>query len=77
MFNIFPNPTTGNITIDLGEINQRIKATLTNSLGQVVLTQQFESTDLINIDTDAPSGIYYLNLETDLGISKTVKVLKE
>lgn len=76
-FSIFPNPTSENITIDLGGVKQNIKATLTNSVGQVLLTQQFESTDIINMDIDAPIGIYFLQLETTEGEIKTLKVLKE
>jgi hypothetical protein len=76
-FQLYPNPTKGNITIDLREQKQNIKATLTNSLGQLILTQQFESTDIINMNIDIPTGIYILQLETDNRETKTIKVLKE
>jgi len=74
--NVYPNPTSGNINIDLKEVKQDIKATITNSLGQVIFIQNFEATNLISIDIDAPSGIYFLNLKSDRE-SKTIKVLKE
>ena len=73
---LYPNPTTGSITIDLGEIKQGIQATLTNSLGQVISKEQFE-TDIININIDSPSGIYFLKIETVDGETKTVKIIKE
>jgi hypothetical protein len=75
--NSFPNPTTGNISVDLGDLQKDVKATLTNSLGQVLLTQKFESTDFINMDIDAPTGIYFLQIKTPMGVSKTIKILKE
>lgn len=62
--NIFPNPTTGNITIDLGELKQGVKATLTNSLGQIILTKEYSSTDFINLNLGYPKGLYFLRLET-------------
>lgn len=74
---LYPNPTTRTINIDLGELKTGVKATLTNSLGQVILTQQFESTDIINLDIGAPTGIYFLQIETTEGETKTLKVLKE
>jgi Leucine-rich repeat (LRR) protein len=74
---LYPNPTTSNFTLDLGEIIQDIKATLTNNLGQLMLTQQFESTSIISIDIDSPPGIYFLQIETFTGETKTIKVLKE
>ena len=77
IFNIYPNPTTGKVRVDLGKIKQEVKATLTNNLGQVILTQQFESTNIINVEIDAPTGIYFLQIETDNGETKTIKVLKE
>lgn len=76
-FQLYPNPTTDNITIDLGDTYTNIKATLTNSLGQIVLTKKIGSTDSINLDIDAPKGIYFLKLETASGETKTIKVLKE
>ena len=75
-FSLYPNPTTGFINLDLGEMKQDIKTTLTNSLGQTILTRQFESTDVINIDIDAPKGIYFLQLEVD-GEVITKKIIKE
>ncbi|PCI93602.1 MAG: secretion protein [Flavobacteriales bacterium] len=73
---LYPNPTTENITIDLGEIKQNVKATLTNSLGQVILSKNYTSTNIINLDIDAPSGIYFLHLEID-GEVITKKIIKE
>lgn len=74
---LYPNPTTGNITITLGEVKQEIKATLTNNLGQVILSQQFVLTDIINMDIDALTGIYFLQIETIEGETKTLKVIIE
>ena len=74
---LYPNPFNSKITIDLGEIKQKTKITLTNSLGQVLLTENYASTNIINLNIDAPKGIYFLQLETDNGESRTIKVLKE
>lgn len=74
---LYPNPSNSNITIDLGEIKQKTKITLTNGIGQVLLTENYESTTLINLTIDAPKGIYFLQIETDNGESRTIKVLKE
>jgi Leucine-rich repeat (LRR) protein len=73
---LHPNPTSGNINIDLVNVEKTIKTTLTNSLGQVILTQFHESTDHFDVNIDGPSGIYFLNLECE-GVFKTFKVLKE
>jgi hypothetical protein len=73
----YPNPTTSPLNIDLGEALSNIKVTLTNSLGQVLLSENYTSTSFINLNIDAPTGIYFLQLETANGETKTIKVLKE
>ena len=60
---LYPNPTTGNITIELGEVKQDLKITITNSIGQVILSYNYASTDLINLDLNYPKGLYFLRLE--------------
>jgi hypothetical protein len=72
----YPNPTKGIVTIDLGEVKQDVEATLTNSLGQIIVTENYSSTNFINIDIDTPKGIYFLQLEVD-GELITKKIIKE
>ncbi len=73
---IYPNPTTGNITIDLEEITSNISISLTNYLGQVVFTKNYLSTDQIKLDINAPKGIYILRLESDKEEVVTRKIIK-
>jgi len=73
---LYPNPTTGNVFIDLGELKKDIKATLINSIGQVVLTRNYVSTKSINFDIDLPKGLYFLTLETD-GEVISKKIIKQ
>tara|TARA_B100000809_G_C15045352_1_gene497028 strand:- start:137 stop:1207 length:1071 start_codon:yes stop_codon:yes gene_type:complete len=73
---IYPNPTTGNFTIDLGEIKEDVKATLTNGLGQLTLIENYNSTNLINLDINAPKGIYFLQIEID-GDVITKRIINE
>jgi hypothetical protein len=73
---LYPNPTMGNINVVLGKVKQDIKTTLTNSLSQVILFKNYTSTNFINLDMDAPKGIYFLQLEVD-GQVITKKIIKE
>lgn len=74
-FLIFPNPTTGNIFIDLGSIKQELKATLINSLGQILLVKNYKSIVYFKLNLDYPKGIYFLTLESE-GEVITKKILK-
>lgn len=74
---IYPNPTKGAVNIELREENGTwLHTTLRNQLGQIVLSQKFENTDNISLDIEAPKGIYFLTLETEIGESKFIKVIK-
>ena len=74
-FSLYPNPTTGNFTIDLGETFTDVKTTLTNSLGQVILTENYTLTNFINLDINTPKGIYFLQIVSN-GESKTIRIIK-
>ena len=52
-FNLYPNPTTGRVTIEgTGRL------TITNTLGQTVLTRDITDTETI----DLPMGVWFVNL---------------
>jgi Leucine-rich repeat (LRR) protein len=72
---LYPNPTTGSITIDLGGIKTNLNMTLINSIGQAIFTQEYESTEIVKINVDAPKGIYFLELETTIGEYKIIKII--
>jgi len=52
-----------------------INLRLTNALGQVILTKNYESTNRINFDLDTPKGVYFLQVDID-GQVITKKILK-
>ncbi|NQX98416.1 MAG: T9SS type A sorting domain-containing protein [Flavobacteriales bacterium] len=72
----YPNPTDGAVTIDLKEDKQNVKATLTNSLGQIILSENYTSTNSINFNIETPKGVYFLQLEVD-GEMITKKIMKQ
>ena len=74
---LYPNPTTGSINVEIGEHRASLMTTITNNLGSVILTQAFESSDFIHLEISAPAGIYFLQIETSEGETKTLKVIKE
>ncbi len=73
--NIFPNPTTGQLCINLEKVNT-IKAKLINSLGQTIFTNSYTSTNTIKLEVNGPSGVYFLQLVTPDGETKIIKVIK-
>lgn len=74
---LYPNPTTGNVSIDLGETRDNLEITLNNNLGQRVLSKHFKATDFINIEMNVAAGIYFLQLKTAQGQVEVIKLLKQ
>lgn len=72
---IYPNPTSGQLSISLEEAKTGVLRVL-NSLGQVVLEDTFDGVTELNIALDGPAGIYFLQIEFD-GQVITKKVVKE
>ncbi len=61
---IFPNPTTGNLIIDLSQMtDQKLEITFFNCLGQPIEKRTVQPTSKINIDLSAQEkGIYFLQI---------------
>jgi photosystem II stability/assembly factor-like uncharacterized protein len=73
---IYPNPTTDRVTINLDQKYKEVVVRVSNVIGQVVFSQNYKSTSSINLEMNATSGIYFVDVQTEKGKSKTVKVIK-
>jgi hypothetical protein len=76
-FNFHPNPTNGQLTVDLGQSYGTVSVTVMTVSGQEVEVINASNTDKINIDLKGASGIYLLKVETDLGQSAVLRVMKK
>lgn len=62
---IFPNPVQSILHIDPGTTQDKIEVSVTNSLGQALLHEQYLNHGQISLDLGAfPSGLYFLKLRT-------------
>lgn len=73
----YPNPSSGNITIDLNQSFSKVNITVNNIVGQTILERNFENTDKINFDINGNSGIYFIDIQNESGLKTNLKVLKE
>jgi hypothetical protein len=74
---VFPNPTTGNITIDLGAIYPSIKARILDLNGQLVGSRKFTNSRTIDLSIEGTSAYYLVELLVPGQEKVVVKVLKE
>lgn len=73
---IFPNPTNGNLTIDLGADANDYKVTLKNSFGQIISFTEQPLNNIIHLNIDEPSGIYILEIVYNDAVY-TKKIIKQ
>jgi hypothetical protein len=74
---VFPNPTVGDITIQLDKEYSIIEIELVNVTGQLIMKKQELLTGKsIGLNFDATSGIYFLSVKVDNEISSTFKIIK-
>ncbi len=76
-FIVYPNPTSGTITIDLGQSYSRISVSIRNLDGQLIATERFKNTRQLDIDIDGSKVYYLVEIQTSAGKSGVVKVLKK
>ena len=73
---LYPNPSTGNIRIDLGKVYADLTIEITNSVGQKVSTKKVAFAENIQLEIDGAAGIYFVRISSDEG-SSTFKVIKD
>jgi len=76
VLSIYPNPTQGNLTIQLGETYTNVTLTLTNVLGQVILTKAYDQTDVLQLEWEGAPGMYTFYLSTAEGNVASGKVYR-
>jgi hypothetical protein len=76
-FSFHPNPTVGQVTIDLGQLYGAVSVTVMTLSGQEVEVFTKSNADEIKVDLKGTPGMYLLKVETDLGESAVLRVVKK
>ncbi len=77
LFVIYPNPTSGNFTIDLDREYKEVTIRVVNVVGQTISTKHFYATGKLAFTINSDKGIYFVSVLTSDGENKTFKVAKE
>ncbi len=74
---IFPNPTDGAFTVSIPTItSEPALITITNMVGEKIKEVTTNTNTLQQLELNAPTGIYFLNIKTNEGVHN-VKVVKK
>ncbi len=77
IFNIFPNPSSGQITIETGFLSkQDLTIEVINSLGQIVYTKSMQISEREELNLNLLKGIYFVKIYGD-DFRKTEKLIIE
>jgi len=72
---VSPNPTSGNVLVDLGGIYHEISIAVTDQSGRLTQSMRKKNVDRIEINLSQPKGIYLLTIQ-DGKHRATAKVIK-
>lgn len=61
---IYPNPTSGPLYIDLGEIHANITLTLSDLSGRIVSSSVYHRQQVLTIQMEQPAGTYFLLIKS-------------
>jgi hypothetical protein len=63
-YNIFPNPTSGVLNIDVDKSYSTVEVLITNNLGGVELSKTFINSQTLSLELNIPAGMYVLEVKT-------------
>jgi hypothetical protein len=61
---VYPNPTNGNFSVDLGEKYAHIKINITDINGSLIQSSEYKNSQILNLSITEPKGIYLMIIES-------------
>jgi uncharacterized delta-60 repeat protein len=73
---VYPNPNSGNFTVDIGQVIDKVEVIVLDLQGRIVLQKVFTQTQLFQMNIYDSEGIYIVSISSEHGKS-LVRILKE
>jgi len=64
---VYPNPSEGNITIDLGKRYRTSSVLVRDVSGKIIFENEYRNDQIIEVKLDAPAGVYFTLIKTEYG----------
>ena len=64
-FVVYPNPSKGNFTIDLGTTLHSIRISISDLTGRIIQSNEYNNVQLLNLSLDKPAGMYFITISSD------------
>ncbi|WP_343912604.1 S8 family peptidase [Aquimarina litoralis] len=75
-FSAYPNPTQGEVAIQLNDTYTNVGIVIRNMAGDVIYADHQKETDRFDVELKGYKGLYFVKIITDDGETKTMKLLK-
>jgi hypothetical protein len=60
---LYPNPTAGNFSIDLGSVYESVEISIVNVKGQLIYSKPIAQSQILNLSIEEPAGIYTISIQ--------------
>lgn len=77
MTRIYPNPTTGDCTLDLGGMHTEVLVQVYDLTGRLVRSLRKHQVQTLQVTLPRQTGIYYLRIQLEGGSWQVLKILKQ
>lgn len=65
MVNVYPNPTAGNTTLDLGRNYTDVTVVVTDVNGRAVWSVSAHNLNQVSMELNQPAGVYFISIQAD------------
>jgi hypothetical protein len=66
---VYPNPNSGNFTVDIGQVVENVDVTVLDLRGRIVLRKVFTQTQMFQMNLNDSAGIYVVSVASEKGKS--------
>lgn len=73
---LYPNPTSGDFSIDMGGVYQTIKINIADLNGKVIQSKTYYKSQILNLKLDGPAGMYVLMIISE-NKEAVIRLIKE
>lgn len=73
----YPNPTIGQLVVDLGQHYNNIQIQVRNITGQVIQELSFDNKQLFSLDLSGVPAVYFIQIQSEKQYLGSLKILKQ
>lgn len=73
---VYPNPSNGAFSVDLGDSYRSINVRVSDISGKLIISENHSNSQILNLDLNEPAGIYFITIESEEQIA-VIRLMKQ